>query len=55
MAVLAIDQGTSGTKAVVLDPEDGIVGVAETAIDPRYLPGGGVEQDPVEMLESVLD
>jgi glycerol kinase len=54
MAVLAIDQGTSGTKAVVLDPDDGIVGVAETAINPRYLPGGGVEQDPAEMLESVL-
>jgi glycerol kinase len=55
MAVLAIDQGTSGTKAVVLDPEDGIVGVAVTAINPRYLPAGGVEQDPAEMLESVLD
>ncbi|MDT5069486.1 MAG: glycerol kinase [Mycobacterium sp.] len=55
MAVLAIDQGTSGTKAVVLDPDDGIVGVAETAINPRYLPAGGVEQDPAEMLESVLD
>lgn len=55
MAVLAIDQGTSGTKAVVLDPDDGIVGVAETAINPLYLPGGGVEQDPAEMLESVLD
>ncbi|HEX7827102.1 MAG TPA: FGGY family carbohydrate kinase [Mycobacterium sp.] len=55
MAVLAIDQGTSGTKAVVLDPDDGIVGVAETTINPRYLPGGGVEQDPAEMLESVLD
>ncbi|KHO17925.1 FGGY family carbohydrate kinase [Mycolicibacterium setense] len=54
MTVLAIDQGTSGTKAVVVDPEDGVVGVAEVAVHPRYLDGGGVEQDPAELLESVL-
>ena len=54
-AVLAIDQGTSGTKAVVVDAEDGILGVAERVVSPRYLPGGGVEQDPTELLDSVLD
>jgi glycerol kinase len=54
MTVLAIDQGTSGTKAIVLDRDDGIVGVAEVTIRPRYLPGGGVEQDPDELLQSVL-
>ncbi|MFC9553527.1 FGGY family carbohydrate kinase [Rhodococcus sp. NPDC056960] len=54
MTVLAIDQGTSGTKAVVLDPDDGVVGVAEIPIHPHYLSGGGVEQDPGELLESVL-
>ena len=54
MPVLAIDQGTSGTKAVVVDPEDGVLATAEVALRPRYLPGGGVEQDPAEMLESVL-
>jgi glycerol kinase len=53
--VLALDQGTSGTKAVVVDPVDGVVGLAEAAIRPVYLPGGGVEQDPEELLESVLD
>lgn len=52
-AVLAIDQGTSGTKAVVVD--DGrVVSIAEVAVHPRYLPGGGVEQDPQELLDSVL-
>lgn len=55
MSVLAIDQGTSGTKAIVVDPEDGVVGQAEIAVHPRYLDGGGVEQDPDEMLNSVLD
>lgn len=54
MTVLAIDQGTSGTKAVVVDPLAGIVGVAEVPVRPRYLDGGGVEQDPDEMWDSVL-
>ncbi|WKG02878.1 FGGY family carbohydrate kinase [Mycolicibacterium sp. HK-90] len=54
MTVLAIDQGTSGTKAIVVDPEEGVVGLAEVPVHPRYLDGGGVEQDPAELLESVL-
>lgn len=54
VTVLAIDQGTSGTKAIVVDPADGLVGLAEVAVHPRYLPGGGVEQDPGELLKSVL-
>ena len=55
MTVLAIDQGTSGTKAVVVDPEEGIVAVAEQPVHPRYLDNGGVEQDPAELLASVVD
>lgn len=55
MTVLAIDQGTSGTKAIVVDPAEGVVGVAEVAVHPRYLDGGGVEQDPRELLDSVLE
>lgn len=54
MTVLAIDQGTSGTKAVVVDAHDGVVGVAEVAVTPRYLDGGAVEQDPAQLLDSVL-
>jgi glycerol kinase len=54
MTVLAIDQGTSGTKAIVVDPEHGVCGVAEVPVHPRYLDGGGVEQDPTELLDSVL-
>lgn len=54
MTVLAIDQGTSGTKAIVVDPDDGVVGLAEASVHPRYLDGGGVEQDPEELLASVL-
>ena len=51
--VLAIDQGTSGTKAVVVDAGE-VVAVEEVPIRPDYRDGGVVEQDPRELLESVL-
>ncbi|AKK27160.1 FGGY family carbohydrate kinase [Mycobacterium sp. EPa45] len=54
MTVLAIDQGTSGTKAIVVDPHEGVVGLAEVPVHPRYFDGGGVEQSPDELLDSVL-
>ncbi|MEV5545922.1 FGGY family carbohydrate kinase [Streptomyces sp. NPDC052309] len=53
-AVLAIDQGTSGTKALVVDDDEGTVAVAEETVRPTYLTGGGVEQNPYELLDSVL-
>ncbi|MCL3817903.1 FGGY family carbohydrate kinase [Aeromicrobium wangtongii] len=52
--VLAIDQGTSGTKAIVADGAGQVLAIAEQAIHPRYLGGGAVEQDPAELLASVL-
>lgn len=54
MRVLALDQGTSGTKALVV--EDGVVlASAEVAVRPAYLPDGRVEQDPRALLDSVLE
>ncbi|AEV72641.1 glycerol kinase [Mycolicibacterium rhodesiae NBB3] len=52
--VLAIDQGTSGTKAVVVDGDGNLLGLSEQPVRPQYLPGGGVEQDPRELLASVV-
>jgi glycerol kinase len=52
--VLAIDQGTSGTKAIVADGSGQVLAIAEQSIHPRYLPGGAVEQDPAKLLASVL-
>ena len=53
MRVLAIDQGTSGTKAVVVD--DGVVvASADEVVRPAYLDGGRVEQEPRALLDSVL-
>lgn len=56
MAVLAIDQGTSGTKAVVVDdPSRPPLGSAFISLRPARLPAGGVEQNATELLASVLD
>lgn len=52
--VLAIDQGTSGTKAVVVDDAGRVLALAEQELRPSYLPEGGVEQDPAALLESVV-
>ena len=55
MPILAIDQGTSGTKAVVVDDDGTVLSLAERAIRPDYRAGGAVEQDPLELLDSVLE
>lgn len=54
MTVLAIDQGTSGTKAIVVSEDGSVLGIGEEQVRPTYLAGGGVEQDPAELLSSVL-
>ena len=52
--VLAIDQGTSGTKAIVVDAAGTVLSTAEVSLRPRYLDGGAVEQDPQALLDSVV-
>ncbi len=48
---IAIDIGTTGTKAVVFDTKGGVVG-SGTFNTPTYFPAPGrVEQDPVEVVE----
>ncbi|MEU6537865.1 FGGY family carbohydrate kinase [Streptomyces sp. NPDC047000] len=53
-AVLAVDQGTSGTKALVICPERGVIGTGFAEVRPRYLPGGRVEADPQGLYDSVV-
>jgi glycerol kinase len=55
MNVLAVDQGTSATKALVLCPERGVLAEAEVPVHPRAVAGGGVEQDPEELWASVVE
>ncbi|MEI5097378.1 FGGY family carbohydrate kinase [Streptomyces sp. PmtG] len=52
--VLAVDQGTSGTKALVVCPERGVIASGTAPVRPRHLPGGRVEVSPGELLDSVL-
>ena len=52
--ILAIDQGTSGTKAIVADDAGQVLAIAEQPLHPLYFDGGGVEQDPGALLDSVL-
>lgn len=55
MHVLAIDQGTSSTKALVVAPDGTVLAEAEVAVHPRASGDGGVEQDPEELWQSLLD
>ena len=52
--ILALDQGTSGTKAILVQPGRGLLGVAEVGLRPEYGKDGLVEQDPEQLWESVL-
>lgn len=55
MNVLAIDQGTSATKALVVGPGHRVLAAAEVPVRPRATHDGGVEQDPEELWNSVVE
>jgi glycerol kinase len=52
--VLAIDQGTSATKAVLVGPGQEVLGRAEVPVRVRAVGGDGVEADPEELYASVV-
>lgn len=54
MAVLALDQGTSATKAVVWSPEGGIRAEIDVPVEGARYDGDAVEQDPEAVWQSVL-
>jgi glycerol kinase len=54
VTVLAIDQGTSATKAVVVSDDGTVLSLAEAAIDVRAAADGAVELDPEELWASVI-
>ena len=55
MTVLAIDQGTSATKALVVADHGAVLAEAEVAVGIHRTRDGGVEQDPSELLASVIE
>jgi glycerol kinase len=52
--VLAIDQGTSSMKALVIDPGGRVLGEGQAPVSPRASADGTVLQDPLELERSVL-
>ena len=54
MTVLAIDQGTSSTKGVLVADDGSVVGRASVPIGCAYPHPGWVEQDAEEIWQSVL-
>jgi glycerol kinase len=52
--ILAIDQGTSATKAVLVGPGQEILGSAEVPVGVRTVGADGVEADPEELYASVV-
>lgn len=54
MAVLAIDQGTSATKAVVVCPDRGLLAEVDEPVEGARFDGDAVEQDPELLWRSVV-
>ncbi len=54
-AVLAIDQGTSSTKALVISAERVVLARAEVPVHPAATGPDRVEQDPGELWDSVVE
>ena len=54
MNVLAIDQGTSATKALLVGPGGEVLGRGEIPVRTRSVAGSGVEADPEELFGSVV-
>ncbi len=55
MPILAIDQGSSSTKALVVGPDQDVLSIAEIPLQPTLRPEGGVELDPDALLVSVRE
>jgi glycerol kinase len=53
--ILAVDQGTSATKAVIIDSVGRIVSKAASELQSYYPHAGFVEQNPEEIYRSLLD
>jgi glycerol kinase len=53
--VLAIDQGTSSTKALVVAADGSVLASAESPVRAVTVGVSGVEQDPAQLYDSVVD
>lgn len=54
MNVLAVDQGTSSTKALVIGPGGDVLAQSSVPVHPLAISDDAVEQDPAELLDSIV-
>lgn len=54
-AILAIDQGTTSSRAIAFDLNGGVAGAAQQPLPQHYPRDGWVEQDPEDIWRTVLD
>ncbi len=52
--MLAIDQGTSGSKAIIFDRNGAVISEASEALHTQHFENGFVEQDPEGVFENVI-
>ena len=52
--ILAIDQGTTSTRAIVFDPDMKVAGVGQQEFTQHYPQSGWVEHDPEDIWQSVV-
>ena len=50
--IVALDQGTTSSRAVLFDSEGGIVGISQKEFEQHFPKPGWVEHDPIEIWES---
>jgi hypothetical protein len=55
MRLLALDQGTSATKALVVEDDGSVLAEAEVAVEVSTGAGGSVEVDPEDLWSSVVE
>ena len=54
-AILAIDQGTTSSRAIAFDPSGVVVGAAQELLPQHFPRDGWVEQDPEDIWRTVLE
>jgi glycerol kinase len=54
-SILAIDQGTTSSRAVVVDQDGEVLGIGQQPLAQRYPHPGRVEQDPEEIWQTTLE
>ncbi len=53
--ILAIDQGTTSSRAIVFDSKQSIIGLAQKEFSQHFPKSGWVEHDPEEIWQSVIE